>query len=52
MLLLPISLAFYRTGLIVKQYYTSETLQLATIRRPPVGTVAMQYHTKDQVFLL
>ena len=41
MLLLPISLVPYRTGLIVEQYYT---LQLATVRRPPMDTVAMQYH--------
>ena len=39
MLLLPISLVPYRTGLIVKQYYTQETLQPATVRRPPMDTV-------------
>ena len=44
MLPLPIFLVFYRTGLIVKQYYTYETLQLATIHSPPMGTEAMQYH--------
>ena len=44
MLLLPISLDFYRNSLIVKQYYNYEILQLATIRHPPVDTVAMQYH--------
>ena len=48
MLLLPISLAFYRTGLIVKQYYTQETLQPATVHHPPVDTVAMQYHRKTR----
>ena len=34
----------YRTGLIVKQCYTQETFQPATIRRPPMDTLAMQYH--------
>ena len=48
MLLLPISLVFYRTGLIVKQYYTQETLQPATVHHPPVDTVAMQYHRKTR----
>ena len=43
MLLLSIFLVLYRTGLIVKQYYTQETLQPATVRRPPVDTVAMKY---------
>ena len=45
MLLLPIFLVFYRTGLIVKQYYTYETLQLATVHHPPMHTMAIQYHT-------
>ena len=48
MLLLPISLVFYRSGLIVKQYYTQETLQRATVHHPPVDTVAMQYHRKTR----
>ena len=44
MLLLPIFVIPYRTSLIVEQYYTSETLQLATVRCPPMDTMAMQYH--------
>ena len=43
MSLLPISLVFYRTGIVVKQYCNKETLQLATICHPPVDAVAMQY---------
>ena len=48
MLLLPISLVFYRTGLIVKQYYTKETIQPAIIHCSPMDTVAMQYHIVRQ----
>ena len=44
MLLLPMSPVFYRTGLIVKHFYNSETLQPVTVRHPPTDTVDMQYH--------
>ena len=43
MSLLPISLVFYRTGIVVKQYHNKETLQLATICHPPMDVMVMQY---------
>ena len=35
---------FYKTGLILKHFYNSETLQPVTVCHPPTDTVAMQYH--------
>ena len=36
----------------VKQYYSSKTLQPATVRHPPVNTMVMQYHIGRSACLL
>ena len=52
MSLLPISLIFFRTVIVVKQYCNKETPQLVTVCHLPMDVMAMQYHIEDQACLL